>query len=105
VGTAPLESARVMTSSSQCDHRVFSKTWRGEDICAFCGVFVSVVASEQKSRLRLRSIRVKSGYFVHAGRYLGYYYTEHFSGAKGEKHIRLNPIKCQNYFATRIVST
>lgn len=94
-----------MTSSSQCDHRVFSKTWRGEDICAFCGVFVSVVASEQKSRLRLRSIRVKSGYFVHAGRYLGYYYTEHFSEAKEEKHIRFNPIKCQNHSTARIVST
>lgn len=93
-----------MNNSSHCDHRIFSKTWRGEDICAFCGVFVSVIVSEQKSRLRLRSIRVKSNYFVYASRYLGHYYTEHLY-EKEEKHIRLSPNGYKNHFTARIVST
>lgn len=93
-----------MNNSSHCDHRIFSKTWKGEDICAFCGVFTSVIISEQKSRLRLRSIRVKSGYFVYAARYLGYYCTESFD-TKEDKHIKLGPIKYQNYSTARIVTT
>lgn len=93
-----------MNNSSHCDHRVFSKTWKGEDICAFCGIFVSVIVSEQKSRLRLRSIRIKSNYFVYASRYLGYYCTESFD-TKEEKHTKLVPTKYPNYFTTRIVST
>lgn len=97
MGETSSEGNRAM--NNKCDHRLFSRTWRGEDICAICGVFVSVIGSEQKSRLRLRSMRVKSGRFVHAARYLGHYYTEPFSEIKEEKHIRLNS------FITRIVST
>lgn len=94
-----------MINNPHCSHRIFSKTWVGENICAFCGVFVSVVVSEQKSRLRLRSIRIKNSCSVNAGRYLGHYYTEYFPDTKEEKHTKLVPTKYPNYFTTRIVST